>query len=288
MDYSNTHETDWGRPLVVTLVDVLVQRTPVESPMGPVVEHVLKYEEECDLGRHESPRREWYLVSGHAKVGAHGVEEPDERGFAGNVCPQYHLGHLPHLRWGSLLCRLQFPFVKVWNLVDDEPWDTAAKVCDLESVGSTVSHLVKEKAHDTCGNDRIPHVDVVLGPHPLEPGQGGKVDSRVELTLGYCRVRDRELFSDHGSVLLKIVHGDGVHDGYGGLFSSLMHIYSPALGRILRRARGRTRTNNGMRVVVREMQLAKEVRAISVASLTSIVYLGSSHHTLHHVLKSHL
>lgn len=51
-----THDTNRSRELVVELVNVLVQRTIVQSPVSPVMESVLKDEEEGDLRSHETDR----------------------------------------------------------------------------------------------------------------------------------------------------------------------------------------------------------------------------------------
>lgn len=51
-----THDTNRSRELVVELVNVLVQRTIVQSPVSPVMESVFKDEEEGDLSSHETDR----------------------------------------------------------------------------------------------------------------------------------------------------------------------------------------------------------------------------------------
>ena len=51
-----THDTNRSRELVVKLVNVLVQRTIVQSPVSPVVESVLKDKEEGDLRSHKTDR----------------------------------------------------------------------------------------------------------------------------------------------------------------------------------------------------------------------------------------
>lgn len=51
-----THDTNRSRELVVELVNVLVQRTIVQSPVSPVMESVFKDEEEGDLRSHETDR----------------------------------------------------------------------------------------------------------------------------------------------------------------------------------------------------------------------------------------
>jgi hypothetical protein len=82
-------------------VDVLVQRAPVESAMGKVMEHVLKHEEEGDLGGHEGQWSEGNLVCCHAEVAADRVEEVDQREFAGEVGEENDLCALPDLSIGN-------------------------------------------------------------------------------------------------------------------------------------------------------------------------------------------
>ena len=117
---------------VVLLVDVLVQRAPVQGSVGPVVERVLEDEEEGDLGEHERNRGERNLVSRHAKVAADRVEEVDQRELAREVRKEDVLGASPDLLLGDVLVLLQLPLVEVGDRVDDEPRDAAAKVDDLQ------------------------------------------------------------------------------------------------------------------------------------------------------------
>lgn len=51
-----THDTNRSRELVVELVNVLVQRTIVQSPVSPVMESVFKDEEKGDLRSHKTDR----------------------------------------------------------------------------------------------------------------------------------------------------------------------------------------------------------------------------------------
>lgn len=120
-----------GALTVVLLVDVLVQRAPVKRAVRPVVERVLEDEEEGDLGEHERDRGERNLVGRHAKVAADRVEEVDQWELAGEVREEDVLGARPNLLFGDVLVLLQLPLVEVWDRVNDEPWDAAAKVDDL-------------------------------------------------------------------------------------------------------------------------------------------------------------
>ena len=62
--------------LVVDLVDVFVERPPVQRSVHPVVPCILEYEEEGDLRGHGSPGRKRH-VGPHAARHSHRVEEPD-------------------------------------------------------------------------------------------------------------------------------------------------------------------------------------------------------------------
>lgn len=98
---------------------------------SPVVEHVLKDEEEGDLASHEPDGAEWNLVGSHAKIAADWVEEPNQRCLAGEVGEKNDLCALPDLLGSDLLVGLQLPLVEEGNVVDNEPWDGTAKVHDL-------------------------------------------------------------------------------------------------------------------------------------------------------------
>lgn len=124
-------ESYGGRELVVELVDVLVEGSPVEATVSPVVEHVLKDKEESNLTGHDVDWREWHLVGGHAKVGADGVEQPDEGGFTCKVGEEDDLCALPDLGVRDCLSGLELPFTEVGHGVDDQPGDGTAKVDDL-------------------------------------------------------------------------------------------------------------------------------------------------------------
>ena len=56
------------RILVVDLVDVLVERTPVQRLVHEEVEEILEHKEERDLGELLLPRREGHLPGRHAEV----------------------------------------------------------------------------------------------------------------------------------------------------------------------------------------------------------------------------
>ena len=72
-----SREPERCRVLVVDLVDVLVERAPVQRLVHEEVEHVLKHEEEEDLGELLLPRREGHLPGRHAEVLRERVEQPD-------------------------------------------------------------------------------------------------------------------------------------------------------------------------------------------------------------------
>ena len=59
------------------LVNVHVERAPVQRAVREEVEHVLEDEEERDLQELLLPRGEGHLPGGHAERLSHRVEEPD-------------------------------------------------------------------------------------------------------------------------------------------------------------------------------------------------------------------
>ena len=82
---------------MVQLVDILVQRSPVQSPVRKVVKHVFKHKEECDLRGHEGDGRKGDLVSRHAEITADRVEQVDEWEFAGEMGEEDDFGAFPDL-----------------------------------------------------------------------------------------------------------------------------------------------------------------------------------------------
>jgi hypothetical protein len=189
----------------MSLVNVLVQGAPVESAVGPVVEHVLEDKEDSDLCGHEPDVGERHLKGSHAKVAADGVEEPDEGGLAGEVGDEDDLGHLPDLGGGGLLVGLQLPLVEEGHLIDDEPRDAAAKVDDL----------VKDKRHQASSNDRVADPDVVACPQALKVVERVEVDVGVQLALRCCCVGDGKVLGDTRRKLVHDVHRDVVDGGHG-------------------------------------------------------------------------
>jgi hypothetical protein len=89
-------ESEGRRVLVVNLVHVLVQRAPVEGTVEPVVPGILHDEEDGDLVGHLGPGGEGNAGL-HAKVHAHGVEQPDLGELDSEVTEQDQLGALPLL-----------------------------------------------------------------------------------------------------------------------------------------------------------------------------------------------
>lgn len=126
-----SRQSDGGRKLVMQLVDVLVERTPMQSPMCPVVEHILEDKEEGYLCEHKGNRGERDLVGGHAEVAADGMEEVDEGEFAGEVGDEYDFGAFPNLSRSNVLVRLQLVLLEVRNHPDYQPRNRSSKVDDL-------------------------------------------------------------------------------------------------------------------------------------------------------------
>lgn len=85
---------------MVDLVDVLVERSPVESTVRPVVPGVLHDKEYGDLECHLGPRGE-RNAGVHAEIFTHGVEEPNLGELDGEVGKENHLGASPLLFSGG-------------------------------------------------------------------------------------------------------------------------------------------------------------------------------------------
>ena len=107
------------------------------------MEHVLEEKEECELRKHDFPRRERYLPSAHAERLSDGVEEEDlwrtgvtviqstsrstkmdeTYGWSlnGEVGKEDTLCTLPLLLWCRYLVGLQLPLAKVWDCVNNNP-----------------------------------------------------------------------------------------------------------------------------------------------------------------------
>lgn len=84
---------------MVLFVNVLVQRTPVQGAMCPVVESVFKDKEEPDLPSHSQPGGEGYGVCGHLEVFTDRVEAPNLRKLDGEVGKQNVPRALPLQLW---------------------------------------------------------------------------------------------------------------------------------------------------------------------------------------------
>lgn len=78
-------QTEGSRELVMLLVDVLVEGTPVQGTVCPVVEHVLEDEEAGDLDGDLGPVGEGDRVGCETKVLAERVEGPDLGELDGEV-----------------------------------------------------------------------------------------------------------------------------------------------------------------------------------------------------------
>lgn len=70
-------KTEGSRILVVNLVNGLVEGTPVEGAVHPVVPCILEDKEDCDLVGHLVERWEWD-TGAEAEELSHRVEEPEE------------------------------------------------------------------------------------------------------------------------------------------------------------------------------------------------------------------
>jgi hypothetical protein len=96
-------ETKRRAVLVMDLVDVLVERTVVQSLVRKVVERVFKYEEERNLVCDGGEGRHGYLPGRHATSFGEGVEEPDLGELDGEVGEEHELCAFP-----LLFCRGYF------------------------------------------------------------------------------------------------------------------------------------------------------------------------------------
>lgn len=135
-------ETERGGVGMVNLVNVLVERSPVEGAVKPVMPSILKNEENSNLVGHLDPRRE-RNTGVHTKVLAHRMEEPDLGEFDGKVGEKDELRATPLLSGsGDLGLRqlsahppsilyapreigvthvLNLVLVEVWDRIDDDP-----------------------------------------------------------------------------------------------------------------------------------------------------------------------
>jgi hypothetical protein len=142
-------ETERCRVLVVNLMDVLVQRTPVHRSVHPVMPSVLQHEEDSNLSSYCRPvwKRD---PSIHSACFGHGVEEPDLRQFDRNMAEEDEFGARPLLCHRGDFLVLNLVFVEIWDAIDDNPGKTPAKVY----------HLMHNKAHNAGGNDIVLHVGI--------------------------------------------------------------------------------------------------------------------------------
>lgn len=143
-------ETERSRVGVVDLVDMLVERAPMERTMGPVMPSILENEEDGNLIGHLEPGRKGD-AGVHSEVLAHGMEEPDLRELDGEVAEKNELGASPLLcssgnlglwtlsatsqrdvmmmmRWTNIL---NLVLSEVRDGIDDDPRQGASEVDDL-------------------------------------------------------------------------------------------------------------------------------------------------------------
>jgi hypothetical protein len=77
-------QSKWRRILMMDLVNIFIQRPPMQRPMHPVVKGIFHNEETTDLPGHCLPIWKGY-VEAEAKVRDDGVEEVDLGQFNGEV-----------------------------------------------------------------------------------------------------------------------------------------------------------------------------------------------------------
>ena len=164
-------EAEGSRVLVVLLVNVLVQRSPVKSTVSPVVESILEQEKQPDLPCNLSPVWERYLVGSKTKVFANGVERPNLWQLDREVREKNVFGALPLLFRGGHLVILQLVLAHRWHRVNDDPRNGTAEVDDL----------VDHERHDTGGNHSVAPVEVPVGPCLFKQVERGKVGVLVKV-----------------------------------------------------------------------------------------------------------
>jgi hypothetical protein len=140
-------QSEWSRVLMVDLVDVLVERAPVQCAVGPVVPGILKDKKYSDVESHGLPTRKRNACV-HAAEFRHWVEKPDLRKLDGKVAEENEFRTLPLLgRCGNLLV-LDLVLVEIGDSVDDDPRDASSKI----------HHLMHNEAQDSGREDIILHV----------------------------------------------------------------------------------------------------------------------------------
>lgn len=116
-------QTERRTVLVMELVNVLVQRTPMHGTVNPVMEHVLKHEEDENLPGHLPHAWEWHLMCSHSKVLANRVETPNLGQFDRKVTEQHKFGAAPLLCRAGYVARLDFVLAQRRDRVNNHPWD---------------------------------------------------------------------------------------------------------------------------------------------------------------------
>lgn len=145
---------------MVLLVDVLVEQPVVEETMGPVVPEIFQNKEKGPLLQHGGQSREGH-GHGNAQRLAHRMEGPDRNDLHNEVRLQHRLQTLPLLLVGRNVRLLDLPFAEVWDLVDDVPGQTSAKI----------EHLVREEEKQARGEDVVVDVRVPRRPQLLQDVQ---------------------------------------------------------------------------------------------------------------------
>lgn len=142
-------ETKGCGVLVVDLVDILVERTPVHRAVHPIMPSILQHKKDSNLNRHRRPGRERH-AGVHAAGLGHWVEEPDLGEFDGEVGEEDEFCAGPLLGDGGDLLPLDLVFVEIGDAVDYDPGETAAEV----------DGFVHDEAEDSGGEDIVLHVGI--------------------------------------------------------------------------------------------------------------------------------
>lgn len=134
---------------MVDLVDVLIERSPMERAVHPVMPCILQHEENGDLVRDCGPG--WEGNAGvHAAHLSHWVEEPDLRKFDGEMTEEDEFRAGPLLFDGWDLLPLDLVLVEIGYAVNYNPRQRATEV----------DTLVHDEGHDAGCEDIVLHVGI--------------------------------------------------------------------------------------------------------------------------------
>lgn len=141
------------RVSVMLLVDVLVEHSVMEQPVGPVVPDVLQNEKQRDFQRHFLDAREGHRHR-NTQLLAQRMERPNGDRLHQKVRQQHRLEAVPLLLHAGQLGRLQLVPSEPRNLVDDKPRQRSEEI----------HKLVQQEKHQPGGQDVVVHEHVPRRP----------------------------------------------------------------------------------------------------------------------------